>query len=248
MLPKLIFIIGAACSGKSSFIRAIDAADYICLDDVKPLYKIFKADELRRRNLKEFREFIVKNHLESFCAEDKTNSIAVDGGGYRITNPAVWDYILQITASEIIQGGKYIIEFSRGLDDAYIRAFNISAEDVYKRSLLNVIEHISPDFINDALIINIYSDFTKRFARNYQRRANGGHFVNEKSMSTIYKSDIFAFEHFDSNTGVFDVGTFKIPVYSFENKDCSDMRVANETFMSHYKAALNFYARIKNER
>ena len=248
MLPKLIFIIGTSCSGKSSFIRAIDAADYICLDDVKPLYKIFKADELRRRNLKEFREFIVKNNLESFCAEDKTNSIAVDGGGYRITNPAVWDYILQITASEIIQGGKYIIEFSRGLDDAYIRAFNISAEDVYKRSLLNVIEYISPDFINDALIINIYSDFTKRFARNYQRRANGGHFVNEKSMSTIYKSDIFAFEHFDSNTGVFVVGTFKIPVYSFENKDCSDMRVANETFMSHYKAALNFYARIKNER
>ena len=78
MLPKLIFIIGAACSGKSSFIRAIDADDYICLDDVKPLYKIFKADELLRKNPKEFREFVVKNHLESFYAEDKANSIEVD--------------------------------------------------------------------------------------------------------------------------------------------------------------------------
>lgn len=120
MLPKLIFIIGAACSGKSSFIRAIDADDYICLDDVKPLYKIFKADELLRKNPKEFREFVVKNHLESFYAEDKANSIAIDSGGYRIINPAVWDYILQITASEIVRGLKYIIEFSRGLDEAYI--------------------------------------------------------------------------------------------------------------------------------
>lgn len=64
MLPKLIFIIGAACSGKSSFIRAIDADDYICLDDVKPLYKIFKADELLRKNPKEFREFVVKKNVD----------------------------------------------------------------------------------------------------------------------------------------------------------------------------------------
>lgn len=248
MLPKLIFIIGAACSGKSSFIRAIDADDYICLDDVKPLYKIFKADELLRKNPKEFREFVVKNHLESFYAEDKANSIAIDSGGYRIINPAVWDYILQITASEIVRGLKYIIEFSRGLDEAYINTFDISAKDVYKRAFLNIIEHISSDFINDALIINIYSDFMKRFTRNYQRRDNGGHFVNEKSMSTIYKSDIFAFDHFDANTGVFNVGAFRIPVYSFENRDCSDMRVANETFVSHYNEALNFYARIKNEK
>lgn len=248
MLPKLIFIIGAACSGKSSFIRAIDADDYICLDDVKPLYKIFKADELLRKNPKEFREFVVKNHLESFYAEDKANSIAIDSGGYRIINPAVWDYILQITASEIVRGLKYIIEFSRGLDEAYINTFDISAKDVYKRAFLNIIEHISSDFINEALIINIYSDFMKRFTRNYQRRDNGGHFVNEKSMSTIYKSDIFAFDHFDANTGVFNVGAFRIPVYSFENRDCSDMRVANETFVSHYNEALNFYARIKNEK
>jgi ABC-type polar amino acid transport system ATPase subunit len=39
MNPWLIFIIGTSCSGKSSFIRAINTDDYICLDDAKPLYR-----------------------------------------------------------------------------------------------------------------------------------------------------------------------------------------------------------------
>lgn len=44
--PWLIFVIGTSCSGKSSFIRAINEDNYISLDDAKPLYKFFTADEM----------------------------------------------------------------------------------------------------------------------------------------------------------------------------------------------------------
>ena len=46
MKPKLIFIIGPSCSGKSSMSQAICSLypEYSVLDDAVPLYKIFYTD------------------------------------------------------------------------------------------------------------------------------------------------------------------------------------------------------------
>ena len=63
MNPWLIFILGTSCSGKSSFIKTINTEDYICLDDAKPLYKFFKADELLTSNPAKFQSFISENGI-----------------------------------------------------------------------------------------------------------------------------------------------------------------------------------------
>lgn len=248
MHPKLIFIIGTACSGKSSFIRAINVNDYVCIDDAKHLYKFFCADELLRQNHAIFSDFIAKNGLQTYYIENKPNSIAVPGGGYRITNPAVWDYILQMAAQEIQFGNKYIIEFARGIDSAYTKAFHITPDQIYPRAISNILNNVPQEFKNHSLIINIYADFTTRHLRNYQRRENGGHFVNENSMKTIYKSEIFSFEHLDMNTGFFSTTSLKIPVYSFENANCSDETVMLNKFVKHYQKALDFYTEVQHAR
>lgn len=245
MDPWLIFIIGTSCSGKSSFIRAINANDYICLDDAKPLYKFFKADELLISDQKEFQSFISANGIKSFYPTNKPHSIAVPSGGYRITNPAVWDYILQLTAAEVLQGKKYIIEFSRGVDPVYLQAFDIQSDEIYKRSIESIINHIPAEFVKKSLIINMYANFENRMNRNYQRRASGGHFVNENSMKTIYKTDIFAFDRLSKDTGFFYSNGSRIPVYSFENLESNDPQ---EIFLTNYKNALDFYQRTQNDR
>jgi len=248
MNPKLIFIIGTACSGKSSFIRAINVNDYICLDDAKYLYKFFRADELLRQHSSKFNDFIIRNGLQPYYTEPKPNSIAVPSGGYRITNPTLWDYILQMAAKEAQVGNKYIIEFARGFDSVYVKTFDITPDQIYPRAISNILNNIPQELKNHSLIINIYADFAGRFMRNYQRRESGGHFVNENSMKTIYKSDIFSFEHIDANTGFFSVMGQKIPVYSFENTNCLNESIRSNNFIKHYQKALDFYAEAHNAR
>jgi hypothetical protein len=239
--PWLIFVIGTSCSGKSSFADTIKTDEYTYLDDATPLYKFFKADVLLSSGAKEFQNFIKENNIESFYTAQKTHSYAVDTGGYRITNPAVWDYVLQLTAKEVLVGNKYIIEFSRGIDPVYMKAFNVQPKDVYKRAFANIIDNIPDSFKDNSLIINIQADFESRVNRNFARREKGGHFVNIHSMNTIYKSEIFEFEHINKNAGFFN----SIPVYSFQNKESENQKTM---FLKNYQNALNFYHKVKNER
>jgi hypothetical protein len=242
--PWLIFILGTSCSGKSSFIRAVNTDEYINLDDAKPLYKFFTADEMLITGQGNFDEFISQNNISDFYKIKQPHSKPVETGGYRITNPAVWDYILQLTAMDVKPGNKYILEFARGVDPEYINAFSIKPEDVYERSIGTIIQNIPTEFRDKSLIISIHADFDNRLARNHERRRKGGHFVSENSMKTIYKSDIFKFDTADGNTGMFN----NIPVYSFENAETKNETQEKDNFIGHYQTAIAFYNKVKNER
>lgn len=246
--PWVIFVLGTSCSGKSSFIRAVNTNEYINLDDAKPLYKFFTADAMLITRRGNFDEFILQNSITDFYQTRKPHSKPVETGGYRITNPAVWDYILQLTAIDVKPGDKYMIEFARGIDPEYINAFSIKPEDVYKRSIEAIIQNIPTEFREKSLIISISADFDSRIARNHERRRKGGHFVSENSMKTIYKSDIFEFDKIDKNTGMFDSKNVRIPVYSFENNETMDENQEKVNFIKHYQNAIAFYNKVKNER
>ena len=73
MKPKLIFIIGPSCSGKSSMSQAICSLypEYSVLDDAVPLYKIFTADKLLHQNkLKDFWKFARENSIDMFYDQE----------------------------------------------------------------------------------------------------------------------------------------------------------------------------------
>jgi hypothetical protein len=156
--------------------------------------------------------------------------------------------VLQLTAKEIFKGNKYLLEFSRGMDPEYVKAFNIPTGDIYKRSMENIITNVPTEFVDNSLVVNMFANFENRVKRNYQRRENGGHFVNENSMETIYKNDIFSFDKLDKNTGLFNIMDASIPVYSFENMESKDIHEIRARFLQNYQNALSFYKRVKNGR
>lgn len=155
---------------------------------------------------------------------------------------------MQLTAKEVNQGNKYIIEFARRIDPEYINTFSVKPEDVYNRSIDAIISNIPNEFKKKSLIISIYSDLDNRLIRNHERRLKGGHFVSENSMKTIYKSDIFKFNIIDKNTGMFNSKNISIPVYSFENEENESSDQEKMNFVKHYHDAIMFYNKVKNER
>lgn len=238
----MIFVLGAACGGKSSFINAVAGDEYARLDDVEPLYKFFKADELAQSNPKLFQYFIKQNNLEKFYPDkNAAYSVADPSGGYRVTNPVVLDHVLELTAKQVGEGRKYIVEFSRGADSEYMEAFDVKADEIYQRSVGEIIRNIPAGFAVSSLVVNIFAGFDNRLQRNRERRRQGGHFVSEGSMETMYRADVFQFDRQDKNNGFFVCEGIKIPVYSFENAETGNPSALKPIFLKHYENALRFY-------
>ena len=217
MKPKLIFIIGPSCSGKSSMSQAICSLypEYSVLDDAVPLYKIFTADKLLHQNkLKDFWKFARENSIDMFYDQEDPcfYSHPNNQGGYLIDNPIVWNIVLTILSKQI-NSDYTIIEFSRGSDPKYNQFFGIKDWDVYPISFNYLCQNVHSSLLKNSLIIDIDSPLEIRKERNLNRYKNGGHLVSEKTMNTVYKEDVF-----NGPDNVISIKDTKIPIVYIKNQ------------------------------
>ena len=222
MKPNLIFIIGPSCSGKSSMSQAICSLypEYSVLDDTIPLYKIFAADNLLHQNkLQDFWKFVKESSIDMYYDQDAPcfYSHPNNQGGYLIDNPIVWNIVLTILGKQI-NSDYTVIEFSRGNDPKYNQFFDINDRDVYPVSFNYLCQTVPSSLLKNSLIIDINAPLEIRKERNLNRYKNGGHFVSEKTMNTVYKEDVF-----DVQNNIISIKETKIPIVYIKNQtNCSN--------------------------
>lgn len=222
MKPNLIFIIGPACSGKSSMGQAICSLhpEYSVLDDAVPLYKIFTADKLlHQHKLKEFWKFVKENGIDMYYDQEVPcfYSHPNNQGGYLIDNPIVWNIVLTILGKQI-NSDYTVIEFSRGSDPKYNHFFDINDQDVYPISFNYLCQTVPSFLLKNSLIIDIDAPLAIRKERNLNRYKNGGHLVSEKTMNTVYKEDVL-----NVPDNIISIKETEIPIVYIKNQtNCSN--------------------------
>ena len=196
-LPRVIFLVGSAGSGKSTIVNIIkkDFPFYKTLNDLEELKRLLKVEE----NSKNGTQFKI-----------------LDNGGFDIIDPVIWDEVLVTCSSEIKKDSYYTFEFSRGVDKNYLDKMSLRKNKVYLHSFEIILNNLT--FLNmcDMLIIHANSDYSTRRRRNIERKKNGRHFVAESVMAEVYNEDNFYFNHSDLNFGFLNLA-YKIPVYSIDN-------------------------------
>jgi len=196
-LPKIIFLVGPAGSGKTTLGKIIknEFPVYYFMTDLKKLKKLAKL-EARRKSQKRI--------------------VLFPSGGLDIKDPAIWDEILISCAKKLNPKKFYIFEFARGIDRKYLTTFKISKFTIYKHCF-KLIFTTNPRFkANNTLIIHAKCDFHTRLNRNFLRKEKRDHFVAEEVMRNVYSKDVFHYISVGYNFGYFD-NKIKIPVYSISN-------------------------------
>jgi len=160
-----IFVIGRPGSGKSEFIRRAarrlteeGTVRRTCrVDDCSKLWDIFR--------------------LEESSGEWK-RCRKMPGGGYRVTDPSVWDELLRAVAREVgeleTSSAATFVEFSRA---SYAAAF----------------KNFSPDLLRRSVVAYVDCSFDTCWRRNLQRsKSSEGqdrHFVSREEMESTYRRD-----------------------------------------------------------
>ena len=267
--PDIIFNIGTSCSGKSTFSSIVKKQfpDYEILDDVTPLHEIFAIEELVYHyiNSTETKNSILeklinkrdeliytKPLLNEYCliiSDDNLNDLllkseSLNNGSYKILNPIIWDTIIELLLDSL-ESKKYIIEFARGADVDYINAFCIGKQDVYIRTF-SIIKKFLNNILTKSLIVNIKSDLEDRIFRNEIRKKNGGHYVPPETMKTTYKEETFVYNQTDVNKGFFEIDQYKIPVFSFINKQ-NEPNMFTSEMKKYCLDAFNYYSNVKQK-
>lgn len=218
-LPQIIFLVGSAAAGKSTFAKIIK--------NELPIYEIVSdLDELKR---------LVELEKKG---KGQGGIKLLSCGGFDIIDPKVWDKVLISTIKKLHPRKFYIFEFSRGIDSKYLTFFKISKEKIYKR-YFNLVFNANFE-IKKTMIIHIKCNFSKRLKRNQKRKKKNDHFVAEKVMRSIYSKDIFHYTHKGFNYGYLSE-TVKIPVYSINNSRDLEFSELQKYFRVEMYKALNYY-------
>ena len=252
-LPKNIIVIGNSCAGKTTFIDYFKSLYniYTDIDDLAPLLEMFMIDDVSSSNdlneLKELRNKLLfmkdihEQYIASFPNIDHYSIIAKNGSGHDIIKPELWDIILEKSV-KILKKDNNIIQFSRGKDEVYEKKYGT---DVYNRSLDIIMNQLVNK--NNTIIINLVSNLETRKKRNRIRFENGGHFVSEDTMNNVYKSDIFKYEHVDSNKGFINVDGRKYPVYTINNDKMLSSIELQEFLRYNVNEILEYYREFKED-
>ncbi len=253
LLPSHIIVLGNSCSGKTTFIKSLRSIYdiYENIDDLKPLLEMFLIDDISYNHTKEkfrtienkleYMEEIYHSYLTNFNNIEHYTEKSENGHGYNIIKPILWDLILKKALSKS-KGRNVIIEFSRGKDPSYEKEFGT---DVYKRSIKLILNELHNT--ENVMIINLRSDLYIRKIRNEKRRKDGGHFVAEKTMNSVYKEDLFNYVHTAKNCGYIIIDSQRYPVYSIKNNTNMNKIELNTFFTDNLNKMLEYYNNFKEK-
>ena len=210
-----IFIVGPAASGKSTFAGELSRrfSQFEYSSDLRALEELFYLNDqlieytrdftaslevltcslntivywpdLRDLRLLQLKEGGLTSPLETTRTTD---------GGHRIHEPTVWDSALSRTVAQLSPSSKHIVEFARGVDEAYLSHFRIDASDIYPRAfrlLASVNREITQE---SSIIVHLTAKHLVRMRRNELRKLRGEHFVSRETMDKVYATDAFVFE------------------------------------------------------
>jgi sugar/nucleoside kinase (ribokinase family) len=211
-MPTNIIVIGAACSGKTTLIKAITSlcGIYKNVDDLAALQEVFLLDDmLSEGRIEEFIKFqnklifsrdIWDEYNRDLKKHDRYTSKAMNRG-HNIERPILWDKILQSTVAQA-NSQNIIIEFSRGYDAGYQKEVS---NDVYQRSIGIILKSLPVKSDPNVLAINIHASFGLRKKRNSYRFLQGGHYVADETMNTVYKKDVYIGDAVSRRVSIIDI-------------------------------------------
>lgn len=226
-MPLYIIVIGTSCSGKSAFVNYFNKyfpGVYNDIDDYVALKEVFWMDDQIRtsqnpsmtiKNLKNQIKYSIpiwEQYNEGFNLKMLYTEKTEDEG-HNILRPELWDYIITASVEKLKQSNNYIIQYSRGIDHEYQKAFNTSEEGPYIRSLKLISDVLSLNSKN-TIIINVSANFDIRLERNKSRRDMGEHYVSEETMNKVYAVDIMQ-KYINSN--YLKIGNNMISFYNIKN-------------------------------
>ena len=254
--PRTISLIGPAGSGKSTLALSWSARfpEYKKVDDLAPLLEYLRLDravvdatcpvELRKKLAAERSEYHyladrVDEYLAALRAEPGLLPTArfctpIGAQAMEVDDPMVWDDILVRLARTLDPEGHYLIEYARGHDQAYLRGFGLSEEQVYEHTLSGLLRALPPELRMRSAILHVGADHGTRVARNEARKLKTGQFTPTKVMEEVYRRDVFAQAHDSENEdfrwGLERIGDYLLPVVSIRNEKQRDERELREFF------------------
>lgn len=182
---------------------------------------------------------IYNEYIKTFPNISHYSVMTKNGQGHDIINPVLWDMILE-KAVIFAKEQNNIIQFSRGKDEDYERQFG---KNIYERSLQSIIKELPNK--EETIIINLSSDLKTRKSRNHMRYENGGHFISEETMDSVYGDDIFNFEHIDSNRGFIILNGESYPVFTIlNNKNLSNVEL-NQFMLYNINEIINYFNELR---
>ena len=252
-LPNNIIVIGNSCAGKTTFINYLKKYYdiYTDVDDLEPLLETFMLDDeslvlskkqfTRLKDKLKFMKTVYNEYIENYDNINHYTQKAVNGNGHDIIRPILWDMILEKAVS-VLHTENNIIQFSRGKDELYEHEFG---KDVYKRSIDSILDYLP--LKENTVIVNLISPLTVRKERNAIRYENGGHFVSEDTMDTVYDKDYFSYIETANSIGYIEVNKQKYPVITIRNDKTLSPIELNSFLYYNLERVVNYYNEFNRE-
>ena len=243
---KVLLVVGPAAAGKTTYASAVRqlCPDTHAFDDLEPLLELVEV-ERSLREARRSRDHATLTRDVELCRSQvrfagpylDILSTALAAGstrlpqyvevltdGFRIVEPSVWDWVLQLVTRQARCHSRSLIEFARGRDEAYLRATGATPQMVYERSIATVLREL-PSTARCG-ILHVAAPFATRSHRNRCRREAGEHAVSVTAMSDVYKQEVFQFtrDPDDQRKGRLLVGEILIPVWSVDNSQALCIR------------------------
>jgi predicted ABC-type ATPase len=234
-MKSFIFVVGPPASGKSTLIKSAlkDLPKAVHVDDFAVLREL---DEIcRQKQSGPSKTLPVRTFWPEISPSITLDTYPISAlrplthGGFDITDPRLWDDILERACSIGREGNMLFLEFSRGDDPQYCALHKIQSSNVYLTSI-SILLRRCPWISNYAIsVIAINCDPKIRNQRNEARKNTGRHSVAESVMQTVYKesclNQITETKHITISV---ETGALKIPVVSISTN--SDLAAAKRSF------------------
>ncbi len=219
--PQLIIVIGNSCSGKSTFVEFLNKVTsnaYNNYDDFQALNEVFNMDTLlwnnnidgfnKYTNQIKFSHNIKKEYINNHFKREFLYTTPTNDGGHKIIKLSLWDKIIEYIVDKINFSQKNIIQFARG---------NMHPELYNYKSALKEIYSKCPEYIaKKSVIVHLISSLNIEKKRNINRKRQGGHFVSEHVLETIYNNTNLSYLSDDGNYYI-NLNKYKIPVFRIIN-------------------------------
>ena len=163
------------------------------------------------------------------------------GDGHDIIRPILWDYLIQMAV--VNSETHNIIQFSRGKDELYESQFS---QNAYFRSIRTFIDNLENN--GNSIIVNLVSSLEIRKNRNRIRFENGGHYVSDDTMDSVYSKNIFKYTKTGKNFGYLLVNGRNIPVYTIINDKTLNEIELNKFLEYNVNKVIEYYNDFKEEK
>lgn len=241
--PKIIFIVWPSGAGKTTFIDTINQ-EYERLNDLHPLKEVFLIDgskeisKIDENSILYFKDYLAKRKLWSSNIFSQFN-----GDGYDILEPEVWDKILLRLIGNIDSDKKYIIEFSRWKDINHQQKKWYSLESTYDYFLQLAHNELKKKNIHsrDVMTLFIDSDINSRLERNRVRKAQGLHYVSERTLYGVYAESLCPIEWNISIIETQDWQDITPVLYRINNSLKLESTKLNTFFLSEFDKAMKIF-------